>query len=348
MKIRQARKKDIGQIYDLEKSTFSAADAADMEDIERRVNAHSENFWLAVKDGRVVSGINGITTDEENLCDEMYSGEEYYSKNGSWLMIFGVSTLPEYQHSGLASKVMQEALRDVKSCRLKGVVLACKPELCSFYRRFGFRDEGVCDSAHGGDVWHQMRLLRSDIKIDYRREAAGWAITIAAAVAIAFVIERFVILNCNVPTGSMLETIRINDKLIGSRLSYIFSEPERGDIAIFIWPDDGETVYIKRIIGLPGETVEIKDGKIYIDGSSTPLNEEYLSDEARTDVRSFGPYEVPENCYFMLGDNRTNSADSRFWKNTYVDRGDILAKAEFVYYPLSEISWLGDGADYKE
>lgn len=97
---------------------------------------------------------------------------------------------------------------------------------------------------------------------------------------------------------------------------------------------------------MPGETVEIIDGKVYINGSDTPLKEDYLSDEARTDVRSFGPYQVPEDCYFMLGDNRPNSADARLWENTYVKRDKILAKAEFVYFPFSQITWLGNGAEY--
>ena len=153
-------------------------------------------------------------------------------------------------------------------------------------------------------------------------------------------------LNCNVPTGAMLETIQLNDNIIGSRLTYKLSDPKRGDVAIFKWPDDESQIYIKRIIGLPGETVEIRDGKVYINGSDTPLQEDYLSDYDESDTRSFGPYKVPENCYFMLGDNRPDSADARFWNNTYVERDKILAKAEFIYYPFSDAKWLGSGADY--
>lgn len=191
-----------------------------------------------------------------------------------------------------------------------------------------------------------MRLVKSHIKRRYVRDILEWGTTIAAAVIIATVLEHFVLLSCTVPTGSMQDTVQPGDDIIGSRLAYKLSDPQRGDIAIFIWPDDGETIYIKRIIGLPGETVEIKEGRIYIDGSDTPLEEDYLSDDARTDVRSFGPYKVPENCYFMLGDNRNYSADARFWNNTYVERDKILAKAELLYYPLSDIAWLGSGADY--
>lgn len=346
MKVRQAGKRDLEQLCLLEEQTFSAADAADRSSIERRLRTHRDTFWIIKKNGRIIAGINGITTNEENLCDDMYSGEEYYDRKGKWLMIFGVSTLPEYQHQGYAAKVMNEVLQDAVRSKLEGVVLTCKPEMISFYEKFGFVDEGVSDSEHGGAVWHQMRIRCRDIKRDYKAEILDCIITVGIAVVIAFVLGHFIILNCNVPTGSMLETIQLNDKIIGSRLTYKFSDPKRGDIAIFKWPDDETQIYIKRIIGLPGETVEIIDGKVYIDGSDIPLAEEYLSDEARTDTRSFGPYKVPDNCYFMLGDNRPSSADARMWENTYVERDKILAKAEFIYMPLSQITWLGDGAEY--
>ena len=85
---------------------------------------------------------------------------------------------------------------------------------------------------------------------------------------------------------------------------------------------------MKRIIGLPGDTVDIIDGKVYINGEL--LVEDYIKE---TMVGSFGSYDVPEGSYFMLGDNRNNSNDSRYWYNTYLDRDDILGKVVFKYYP---------------
>lgn len=79
---------------------------------------------------------------------------------------------------------------------------------------------------------------------------------------------------------------------------------------------------------------------MYINGSDTPLMEDYLSDYAKGDKRSFGPYNVPENCYLMLGDNRPDSADARLWEHTYVKRDKILAKAEFIYYPFQMLNGL--------
>lgn len=158
-----------------------------------------------------------------------------------------------------------------------------------------------------------------------------YAVSIGIAVIAALLINNFILLNARVPSGSMENTIMTGDRLFGFRLSYLFSDPQRGDIVIFKYPDDESVNYIKRIIGLPGETVTIQDGKIYINHSETPLEEDYLKEEwviRNTDME----FQVPEGCYFMLGDNRNNSKDSRVWKNTYVAREKILAKAIFRYW----------------
>ena len=162
-----------------------------------------------------------------------------------------------------------------------------------------------------------------------------WAKVIVIAVAIALFLNYFVVINSRVPSGSMEPTIETGSRMIGLRLSYTFNDPERGDIIIFKYPDDESVYYVKRIIGLPGETVEIKDGFVYIDGQI--LTEDYLTVTTEGD---FGPYEVPEGCYFVLGDNRNNSHDSRYWTNTYVPEENIVGKALFCYWPLSDIGIL--------
>lgn len=158
----------------------------------------------------------------------------------------------------------------------------------------------------------------------------GWVKVVAIAVVIALLINKFVIANALIPSGSMESTIMTGDRVIGFRTSYLFSSPERGDIVIFKNPDDESKLYIKRIIGVPGDKVEIIDGLVYINDSEEPLNESYLS---VTPKGSFGPYEVPEDSYFMLGDNRNVSKDSRYWENTFVKEEKIIAKAYFRYYP---------------
>ena len=98
------------------------------------------------------------------------------------------------------------------------------------------------------------------------KEIFSWIMTIVLAVVAAKLINNYVIMKAEVPTGSMENTIQVDDCIMGLRVAYLLSEPERGDIVIFPWPDDPEITYVKRIIGLPGETVEIKNGAVYIDG----------------------------------------------------------------------------------
>ncbi len=160
--------------------------------------------------------------------------------------------------------------------------------------------------------------------------------TILIAIIVAFIITKFIIVNAVVPTGSMKTTIMPNDRLIAFRLSYIFSEPKRGDIIVFKAPDDENMLYVKRIIGLPGETLNIIDGKVYINDSNEPLPDEYIMEEM---LGSFGPYTIPKDSYFMMGDNRNDSQDSRYWENTFLSKDNILGKVIFKYYPKIESLW---------
>jgi len=170
-------------------------------------------------------------------------------------------------------------------------------------------------------------------KIDWKKEIKSFAFTLLITLSVVLVLKNFVIINATVPTGSMENTIMPGDNLFGFRLAYIAEEPERGDIIFFYFPDDESQKYVKRIIGLPGETVTIIDGKIYIDDSKTPLEEPYLKEEW---TRGTGPYvfEIPEDSYLCLGDNRNRSADAREWNNPYVAKEKIIGKALFTYFPF--------------
>jgi signal peptidase I len=178
-------------------------------------------------------------------------------------------------------------------------------------------------------------------KVVWWKEALSWILYLGTAVLIALLLKNFVIINATVPTGSMENTIMPGDDLLGLRVAYLFSEPERGDIVIFKYPDDESQKFIKRIIGLPGDEVVIEDGKIYINGSEEPLDEPYLKEEW---VRNTGPFdfEVPEGCYLVMGDNRNDSWDARYWENTYVTEDELIGKALFVYYPFSRIQLLNN------
>lgn len=177
---------------------------------------------------------------------------------------------------------------------------------------------------------------RKQGKGDIFREVCSWVAVIGFAIVAAYLINSYIIVNANIPTGSMENTIAAKSKIIGFRFSYWFSEPERGDIVIFKAPDDPEVNYVKRVIGLPGEKVRIDAANIYITpadgGEEFQLEEDYLKEEWVI-MNDNLTYEVPENSYLMLGDNRNSSRDSRYWKNQYVKKSAILGKAIFCYYP---------------
>lgn len=172
--------------------------------------------------------------------------------------------------------------------------------------------------------------------VDWKQELKSWGITLAMTVVLVVVLKNFIIINAAVPTGSMENTILPGDNILGLRIAYMMEEPQRGDVIFFYFPDDESQKYVKRIIGLPGETITIIDGKIYIGDATIPLEEPYLKEEW---IRGTGPYvfKVPDGCYFVLGDNRNNSADARYWRNTYVTKEKIIAKAVFTYYPFNRM-----------
>jgi signal peptidase I len=129
----------------------------------------------------------------------------------------------------------------------------------------------------------------------------------------------------------------LNLNLFGKQISTKWKDPERFDIIIFKYPDDESQLFIKRLIALPGETVEVRDGKVYINGSDTPLDDSFVPETPNGGYYDFGPVTVPEDCYFMLGDNRNNSKDSRFWDNHFVSFDEIVGKAEIRYYPTIKL-----------
>ncbi len=146
----------------------------------------------------------------------------------------------------------------------------------------------------------------------------------------ATLIKNYVILVAEVPSRSMMPTIEKDSKLIGNKLAYLFTDPKRGDVIIFDYPDNEDELFIKRVIGIPGDTVAIADGDVYVNGAV--ITEEYLLDDngeypSGEPTGNYGPYVVPEGCYFVLGDNRNNSKDSRFWTNTFVSIDEVRAKA---------------------
>lgn len=178
---------------------------------------------------------------------------------------------------------------------------------------------------------------RPEEKFDPVKELFSFLTSFIVAVVIAMLMQRFIIINANIPSGSMENTIMTGDRVIGNRLAYLFGSPERGDIVIFKYPDDEKQLFVKRIIGMPGETVVIEDAKVYIDG--VLLEETYIKEKWIIDAGQY-TYVVPEDSYFVMGDNRNNSKDSRYWKNTYVQDEQLLGEAVFCYWPFKDFGKL--------
>ena len=162
-----------------------------------------------------------------------------------------------------------------------------------------------------------------------KTEVISWVKTILLAMVLAGAVNSFLIVNAEVPTGSMENTIMTDDRILAMRTAYWFDEPQAGDVAIFRYPDDptGRTLYVKRIIGKEGDVVQVQDGVVTVNGEA--LEEDYIAEMTWGD---YGPYVVPEDSYFMMGDNRNHSLDSRFWDNPYVHEDDVLGKVVLRYY----------------
>lgn len=162
-----------------------------------------------------------------------------------------------------------------------------------------------------------------------------WVVIIAVAFVLSLVIRTYVVDTRIVPTGSMLPTIQLQDRLIVDRIFYKQDTIKRGDIIVFEAPESAHENLdlVKRAIGLPGEKVQIKNGKVYINDKA--LNEPYIKDPADYE---YGPVTVPAHSYFMLGDNRTASKDSHIWG--FLPSDKILGKVLVRYWPLDKFGSL--------
>ena len=142
MEIRNATMDDLQAIAAVEAACFPAAEAATAEEFA----------------GELVAFVDGFCTDMLDLTDEMYADAALHDENGAWQMIFGVNTLPRCRCRGYAGLLLQRAIADARAQGRKGLVLTCKEKLLHYYAKFGFVNEGVSASTHGGVVWYQMRL----------------------------------------------------------------------------------------------------------------------------------------------------------------------------------------------
>jgi signal peptidase I len=182
-----------------------------------------------------------------------------------------------------------------------------------------------------------------------------WITELIVIVMVVLLIRAFVAQAYNIPSGSMKPTLLVGDFILVNKLVYRFSEPKRGDIVVFKYPIDPNIDFIKRIVALPGEQVEVKNNQVFINGKPLPLTEvgrgeengvrKFIYEEVMPEgikhkvqfyedfpfsKRDFGPVVVPPNHYFVMGDNRDNSEDSRYWG--FLPRENIVGKAFVIYF----------------
>ena len=150
---------------------------------------------------------------------------------------------------------------------------------------------------------------------------------IAIVVAVVVFVEQVIVINARIPSPSMENTIMTGDQIFGNRLAYVKSDPQRYDIVIFYYPDDEKQKFIKRVIGLPGETVQIKDGKVYINGKEQK-KDIFVSEIEKPGVAQ-DEITLGENEYFVLGDQASSSDDSRMADIGNVKRSEIYGKIWF-------------------
>jgi signal peptidase I len=187
------------------------------------------------------------------------------------------------------------------------------------------------------------------------RVTIDWIVTIVGAIAIVLLVKAFVVNPYRIPSSSMEPTLhcakpsvgceaRFSDRVLANRFLYRLRDPRRGEIIVFKTPPDAKIkcgaggTFVKRLIGLPGDIIELRlrrgDGYVYINGR--PLDEPYIEKERRGAAQSFGPLRIKPGQYFMMGDNRSQSCDSRMWGT--VPRSNLIGKVFATYWPPNRLS----------
>lgn len=188
-------------------------------------------------------------------------------------------------------------------------------------------------------VAEEWRFFCSHRRQWFYQKWKNWGEPFLIALLLAIVIRTYVIGPYKIPTGSMMPTFMIGDRIFVDKISYRFHGPERGDVIVFKYPLDEKKDFVKRLVGLPGDEIEIRDGRIYVNGR--PLDERPFSEHFYYN-REDWPYgkrnqiiKVPEGHYFVLGDNSAQSSDSRNWG--FVPAKELIGKAVLIWWPPHRI-----------
>ena len=175
-------------------------------------------------------------------------------------------------------------------------------------------------------------------KKSMKQEIFEWVMVFVVAAALAFVVRTFIFEPVRVDGSSMLNTLTDSDFMIATKFDYLLGDPERFDIVICDYPNTDDGMYrVKRVIGLPGETIELRAGELYVNGEHVAQDFDMTENETY-----FGPLTVPEGCYFVMGDNRNNSKDSRSPMVGPLKRSEIKGHVRCVVFPFGRMHWVED------
>ena len=158
MKIRKADRNDIKKLAEVEAACFPPAEAAKEADFRQRLHVFGDHFLLLEENGRLIGFINGMACDRRTIIDEMFADANMHDDAGAWQSVMSIGVLPEYQRHGIAARLMQTLIDDARAAGRKGCTLTCKDRLIHYYAKFGYKDEGISVSEHGGAVWYDMVL----------------------------------------------------------------------------------------------------------------------------------------------------------------------------------------------
>ncbi|MBF4693914.1 GNAT family N-acetyltransferase [Fusibacter sp. Q10-2] len=154
--IRNVNKTDLEAIVEVERQCFPAAEAAEEKSIKARMSTFPENFFVAEIEKQIVGFINGCTTNSPVIYDEMFHDTSHHIPSGEIIAIFGLDVIESYRRKGIASKLMKTFIENARKQGKKAVILTCKAHLIAYYEGFGFVNDGVSESTHGGAVWYDM------------------------------------------------------------------------------------------------------------------------------------------------------------------------------------------------
>ncbi|MDP3919564.1 MAG: signal peptidase I [Candidatus Omnitrophota bacterium] len=184
------------------------------------------------------------------------------------------------------------------------------------------------------EEWQMFRTQRREW---LRDKWKNWGEPFVVAAILAIVIRTFLLGPYKIPTGSMRPTFLEGDRIFVDKVSYRFNEPDRGDIIVFKYPEDKKKDFVKRLVGLSGDRLEIRQGKIWINGEALddpPFSQNYYYNMGDYGKEN-GSIIIPENSLFAMGDNSAHSSDSRNWG--YVPRGNVVGKAFVIWWPPKRV-----------